>query len=237
MHTVVSWSGGKDGCFACYKAISDGFDVTHLLNFTSKEGRCMSHGLDSKLIAAQSQMIGIPIIQREVTWETYEQGFKSAMHKLKQEGVEGAVFGDIAIQEHRDWVDRVCRELDIAPILPLWGIDEEKILSEFINEKFEAIIVNVKADLFDKKWLGRKVDRGLLSDLKELMAEANIHICGELGEYHTFVTDEPLFKKSLKILDGVEILKSGYWFLDISKYEVVEKPFSEGGGCLESNPA
>lgn len=105
MQTVASWSGGKESCFACYKAISDGFDVTHLLNFVSKEGRCMSHGLDSKLMVAQSQVIEIPIVQREVTWETYEREFKIAVRELKQEGVEGVVFDDIDVQEHRDWVE------------------------------------------------------------------------------------------------------------------------------------
>lgn len=181
MQTVASWSGGKESCFACYKAISDGFDVTHLLNFVSKEGRCMSHGLDSKLMVAQSQVIEIPIVQREVTWGTYEREFKIAMRELKQEGVEGAVFGDIDVQEHWDWVNRVCREVGIKPILPLWNIDEEQVLADFIDENFEAIVVNVKADLFSKEWLGRKVDVDLLSDLRKLKVEANIHVCGELA--------------------------------------------------------
>lgn len=141
----------------------------------------MSHGLDSKLMVAQSQVIEIPIVQREVTWGTYEREFKIAMRELKQEGVEGAVFGDIDVQEHWDWVNRVCREVGIKPILPLWNIDEEQVLADFIDENFEAIVVNVKADLFSKEWLGRKVDVDLLSDLRKLKVEANIHVCGELA--------------------------------------------------------
>ncbi|MDH5437652.1 MAG: diphthine--ammonia ligase [Candidatus Bathyarchaeota archaeon] len=226
MKVVASWSGGKESCFACYTAMLDGFEVSHLLNFVSKEERCMSHGLDPKLIVAQSQAIGIPIIQREVTWDTYEEGFKTAMMKLKQMGIEGAVFGDIDIQEHKDWVNRVCSEVGIIPMEPLWGLDPEHILTDFIDEGFEAIVINVKADLFGEEWLGRKVDRSFLEDLRKLQSKRNIHICGELGEYHTLVTDGPFFKRRVKILDNRKVLKEGYWkywLLDISRYEIEEK--------------
>lgn len=98
MKVVASWSGGKESCFACSKAVSGGFEVSHLLNFINEDiGRCMSHGLDSKLIRAQSLAIGIPIVQRGVTWDTYERGFKDAIRELKQMGVGSAVFGDVDI--------------------------------------------------------------------------------------------------------------------------------------------
>jgi uncharacterized protein (TIGR00290 family) len=226
MKVVASWSGGKESCFACYKAMLDGFEVSRLLNFVSTEERCMSHGLDPKLMVAQSQAIGIPIIQREVTWDTYEEGFKAAMTELKQIGIEGAVFGDIAVQEHKDWVNRVCNEVGILPLEPLWSLNPEQMLTDFTNEAFEAIVVNVKADLFGEEWLGRKVDEKFLKDLRELQIEHNLHICGEYGEYHTLVTDGPIFKKRIKILDSKRVLKEGYWkywLLDISRYDIEEK--------------
>lgn len=218
---VASWSGGKESCLACYEAVSEGFEVTRLLNFISRDARrCMSHGLDSRLIAAQSQAVGIPIVQREVTWDTYEEEFKKAMLELKQAGIKGAVFGDIDVQEHKDWVDRVCAELDIEPIEPLWGIDPRKILTDFMDEGFEAIVVSVKADLFGEEWLGREIDRDFVRDLYGLKGKHDIHLCGELGEYHTFVTDGPLFKRSVKVLGSNSVLKNGYWVLDISRYEI-----------------
>ena len=218
---VASWSGGKESCFACYKAILEGFEVSHLLNFASKDERCMSHGLDSKLIAAQSKAIEIPVVQREVTWDTYKKGFKIAIRELKRMGVSGAVFGDVDIQEHKDWVDRICNELDITPVMPLWSRNPEQILTDFIDEGFEAIVVMVKADLLGEEWLGRKVDRNFVSDLLKL--ESKVHPCGELGEYHTFVSDGPLFKRRLGILDSKKLARNGYWFLDISRYEISRK--------------
>lgn len=61
----------------------------------------------------------ITIVQREVTWETYEHEFINVIHELKRAGVEGVVFGDIHLQEHKDWLERVCNELSIKAILPL----------------------------------------------------------------------------------------------------------------------
>jgi len=218
---VASWSGGKESCFACYKAILEGYDVSHLLNFISQDGRCMSHGINSKLIIAQSQAIEIPVVQRKVTWDTYEEEFKTVIRELKQMGVSGAVFGDVDIQEHKNWVDRICNELDIKQVMPLWGRDPEQILTDFIDEGFEAIVVMVKADLLGEEWLGRRVDESFVSNLLKL--KNKVHLCGELGEYHTYVTNGPFFKRRIKILDSSKILKNGCRFLDISKYEVSGK--------------
>lgn len=222
MRVAASWSGGKESCLACYKAISDGFVVSHLLNFISKDGRCMSHGVDYKLISAQSQAIEIPVVQREITWDLYEREFKIAVRELRQKGLEGIVFGDIQdIPQHEGWVDRVCSETDIKPVKPLWGRDPKQILTEFICKGFKAIVVKVKADLLGEEWLGREVDRSFVIDLLEL--EGRVHPCGEFGEYHTYVYDGPLFKRSIKIFDGEKVLKNGYWFLDVSKYQLFEK--------------
>ena len=227
MWVVASWSGGKDGCLACYKAILDGFDVSHLLNLVFKEVEgWRPHGLAPELIAMQAEAMEIPIVQREVTWDTYEEELKSAIRELKRTDIGGGVFGDICIQAHRDWVHRVCGELGIKPIMPLWGFGPERIMADFIDAGFEAIVVVVKADLLSEEWLGRKIDRGFVSDLRKLGNK--IHLCGELGEYHTFVTDGPLFKRCLKVLKYQKVLRSGldgkkYRFLDISRVECVEK--------------
>ena len=221
---AVSWSGGKDSCFACYKAISEDYDVSYLMNFISKDGKCMSHGLDSKLILAQSEAIGIPLVQREVSWETYEPRFKSAVSELKENGIEGVIFGDISnIAGHEGWIDRVCGELGIKPIKPLWGSDPRQLLSAFVEEGFEALVVTVKADLLGNEWLGRKIDKAFIEDMSKLKEKVGVDLCGELGEYHTFVYDGPIFKRRLKILDYEKRMAEGYWFLDIRDFMIVGK--------------
>jgi len=217
MSYISSWSGGKDSCFAYYQALSEGYDISHLLNFISKEYQRVSfHGTEARLIQLQAESIGIPLLQKETTWDGYEQEFKDAVKSLIPEGVTGMVFGDIYLQEHKDWVERVCRELGIEAIEPLWGQDPERILLEFIDSGFEATIISAKSDLFDDKWIGQKVNKEFLSYLKD----NNIDLCGENGEYHTFVTDGPMFKKKIEIAKSQPIMRDGHRFLDTLEYSL-----------------
>ncbi len=218
MKVVASWSGGKESCLSCYKAISDGFEVSYILNMISKDGRTRSHGLDQKLIVVQSQSIGIPVIQRSTTWNTYEEEFKAAIYELKRMGVSSVVFGDIHVQEHKDWVDMVCEELDINSIVPLWNRATRDILTEFIDAGFRAIVVRLRADLLGEEWLGREIDRSFVNDLAKV---GKVDLCGELGEYHTFVYDGPIFKRPLKLVKGAKVLRNGYWSLDIPEWQLI----------------
>ena len=162
----------------------------------------------------QAEAIGIPLLQKETTWNGYEQEFKNAVRSLIPDGVKGMVFGDIYLQEHKDWVERVCGELGIEVIEPLWGQEPEKILLEFIDTGFEAMIVSAKADLFDEGWIGQKVDREFLRYLQD----RNIDVCGENGEYHTLVTYAPMFKGKIEITRSRPIVRDDYRFLDTLKY-------------------
>ncbi len=218
MSYIASWSGGKESCFACYNAIQSGYKIPYLVNFISKEYRRVSfHGTEARLIQLQAESIGIPLVQKETTWNGYEQEFKEAVKSLIPEGIEGMVFGDIYLQEHRDWVERVCGELGIKAIEPLWGRDPEGVLIEFIDEGFEALIISANSSLFDEKWIGRKVDRDFLRYLKD----NNIDGCGENGEYHTFVTDGPLFKKKINVIKSRVIKREDRWFLDTIEYSTL----------------
>ncbi|MHC1623737.1 MAG: Dph6-related ATP pyrophosphatase [Candidatus Methanospirareceae archaeon] len=219
MKVFSSWSGGKESCLACYKALSNGFDVSYLLNFISEDGtRSRAHGISSDLIALQAKAIGIPIIQVKSSWGGYEAKFKEAVGELKKKGVKGGVFGDMDLQEHREWVDRVCSEVEVASIEPLWGNDPNEILNEFVNAGFKAIVIKVKADWFGKEWVGRELNEQFINEMPE-----EIHPCGEHGEYHTFVVDGPLFQRRVEIIKSNKKFKDGNWILDISEYELSEK--------------
>lgn len=217
---ISSWSGGKDSCLAYYKALKQGYKIKYLLNFISKETkRGCFHAIENRLMQMQADLLGLSLIQREVSpdMQKYEEEFKAVVCELKAEGINGMVFGDIYLDEHQSWVERVCRQLEIIPIEPLWKLNPEDIITEFVNLGFKAVVVSAKADLFDKKFLGRLVDKDLLRELKN----RNICPCGENGEFHTFVIDGPIFKKPIEILESEPILKEGFWkhwFLDIKKY-------------------
>lgn len=225
MHRVfTSWSGGKDSCFACYQATASGLEVGYLLNMITEDGkRSWTHGQSAQVLQTQSQAVGIPLVQRRTTMDNYEAEFKNVLLGIKQDGVTGGIFGDIDFEEHRQWINKVCQEVNITPHLPLWGESQEKILRDFIALGFEAVIVVTKADLLGEEWLGRKVDLDFLTHLDELKETMDITLCGEAGEYHTFVTDGPLFNHRIEILDANKVLREGHWFLEILRCELEGK--------------
>lgn len=218
MSYIASWSGGKDSCLACYKAMLSGYDIRRLVNFVSKEyGRVSFHGTEVGLIQLQAGSIGTHLCQKETTRDCYEEQFKEAVRSLVPMGVKGMIFGDIYVQEHRDWTERVCAEVGIEAVQPLWGRDTEDILCEFIDAGFQAVVIGAKAGLIDAEWLGRRVDR----DFIEYLKSRNICPCGENGEYHTLVTTGPIFSRGIKIIETKTISKGDYWFLDTCRYELV----------------
>jgi diphthine-ammonia ligase len=214
MKVYSSWSGGKDCSLACYKAMEAGFEVSHLLNFLAEDGvRERAHGTRPFLLRLQAEAMGIPIVQVNASWEGYESKLKAIVQELKLERVEGGVFGDIDLLVHRVWIERVCKEMEIEPIFPLWGRDPEDLLLEFITAGFEALVVATRVN---EEWLGRRIDRSFIHELKAL----GLHVSGESGEYHTFVTNGPLFKRRIKISEAERVHIGGSWFLDITKGEL-----------------
>jgi len=205
-----SWSGGKECALATYKAISQGHEVLYLLNFVSEDGeRSRSHGIRARIVALQARAAGIPLVQVKTSWEDYEENFKKAVGKLRNKGIEGGVFGDMDLEEHREWVEKVCSEVGIKALLPLWGTKPEELIDEFLRLKFKAVVV---ATRLDETFLGKVLDETLIGQISRLGS----HPCGENGEYHTFVTEGPIFRKALKVTNGQSKKMDNVWFWDIS---------------------
>lgn len=209
----ASWSGGKDSCLALHRALAGGRPVSALFCMLHEEGNySRSHGVPRELLAAQAKALGLPICFGSATWEGYEQAFKEEVRSMRARGVAAGVFGDIDLAEHRAWVERVCGELDIEPLLPLWGEDHRKLVTEFINLGYQALIVSVRMEYLSREWLGRTLT---LSSLRELEA-AGVDPCGEGGEYHTFVFSGPLFAHPVDLVTGGVAERDGHLQLEIS---------------------
>jgi diphthine-ammonia ligase len=220
-----SWSGGKDCSLALYRAKKDGMDIKYLFNTVTQDGlRSCSHGMSANVIKRQAEALGIPIVQRPTTNETYETEFVNVLRKFKEEGIEGGIFGDIDFNPHREWIERVCSNAGMTPYLPLWLEDQQKLMEEFIDAGFIAKVVAVKADTLGKDVLGRTVDRDFLAYLAGL--NKNITPCGEAGEYHTLVVDGPIFRQRLEFTATEKVTRGDHHFLEITGVELKVKQTS-----------
>ncbi len=222
MRVVAAWSGGKDSCFAYYKVLKQGLDVASLATFMESEETSNFHAIRADILDAQAKSIGIPLTKQITTPETYESVFKKTLLKFKAKGVEGLVTGDIyevAGLEER-WLERVCSEVGLQPIRPLWQANTRELFEEFVAAGFKATVVRTRLDVLDEQWLGRELDPSFLRDILKL---PNVDPCGEGGEYHTVVTDGPVFQERLKLYKTKKHSQDSYGRLEIARFGVERK--------------
>lgn len=214
---ACSWSSGKDSCLALYRAMQAGFQIKYLVNFISHEyGRVSFHGTKGDLVNLQSEAIGISLIQKETTKDSYEEVFRKALTELKEKEIKQIVRGDIHLEDLRNWVENISSSEGIKVIFPLWKHSTEDLLMDFFKCGFKAVVTSAQADKLDRDWVGRNIDERFIQELKTLN---NVDLCGENGEFHTFVYDGPIFNKRIDITRTDKVLINGFWFLDIQEYE------------------
>jgi len=202
--------------------MEEGFEIQSLLTMMNNRGESSFHMINADLLDAQSAAIGIPIVKCKTAPETYEHDFKNSLRQLRSAGVGGIVTGDIfeVAQHEAGWLERVCKETGMKPIRPLWRRNTRQILDEFIELGFKATVVRVNLGLLGEEFLGRSLDTEFLSELARL---ENIDPCGERGEYHTLVTDGPLFNNRIEILETRNSTIENWGRLEITRFSLKPK--------------
>lgn len=210
----TSWSGGKDSCLSLYRAIQAGAIPRLLLTVLREDSlRSRSHGLMTEIISDQAEALGLKLMTCSATWDDYEAEFIKALKVIRgEQSIDYGVFGDIDIDANRQWVLDVCKVAEITAIHPIWQGDRKALLTEFIQAGFKAQIVSLKDGLLPREFLGRTIDNSLINEMENY----NVDPCGENGEFHTVVTDGPMFKRPVHVEFGNSVLSNGYWFADTS---------------------
>ncbi|GAA0090142.1 diphthine--ammonia ligase [Paraclostridium bifermentans] len=209
---VMSFSGGKDSTLALYRMIKKGYEPVALLTTVKKDAdKSWTHGINRRLLKQVSESLDIPLLEVECdVWE-YEKEFENSLIKAKELGASICVFGDIDIEEHKNWDVERCKNAGIKASFPLWQEDRESLVYEFIESGFTTIIKTVNLDYLNESLLGKKLTKNVVLEIKNAGADA----CGENGEYHTFVIDGPLFKEKVSFENKGIVIERNYGHLNI----------------------
>lgn len=198
------FSGGKDSCLALDKSRSF-HDVTCLISLISENKESyMFHVPNIEVTGRQAEAIGLPIVQRRTKGkkERELEDLEKAIGSAKADfDLEGIVTGALKSVYQSMRVQRICKRLGLWCFNPLWLKDEIELLNEVLKRKYEAVISGVFAFPLDEKFLGRKLDSGMIQKLERLRDEYGVSPAGEGGEIETTVIDAPFFKKRLEIVD------------------------------------
>jgi len=208
-----SWSGGKDSALALHEAILAGARPRLLVTMMTADGaRSRSHGLHRSVLRAQADAIGVPIRFGAASWSGYEPAFAGLVGEAVAAGAATGVFGDIDIEGHREWVERVCARAGAEARLPLWRRERRRVVERLLEAGFEAVIVAVRDGALPESLLGRRLDRATLAEIEA----AGVDLAGEQGEYHSLVVDGPIFDRPVAVDPGGRSLRDGVWFLDVT---------------------
>ena len=213
---IVGWSGGKDSALALHAALRDPAIRIHALLTTVTESyeRISMHGVRVELLEKQAAALGLPLKQVRIPAQCsnadYERAMESALLTFKEEGVRRCIFGDLFLEDIREYRDANLAKVSMRAIYPVWGLETAQLARDFVEQGFRAVLVCVDPKQLDASFCGRDFDHALLDDLPSA-----VDPCGENGEFHTFVYDGPIFDTRVQVRTGDIVERDGFWFCDL----------------------
>jgi uncharacterized protein (TIGR00290 family) len=205
---VMIWSGGKDCALALHEVSRQpGYQVECLLTTANEHHRRVSmHGVRVALVEQQAEALGLPLhlawVPEQPDMATYEERMAACLRQMKAQGIEAAIFGDIFLEDLRQYREQQLAKLGLEAVFPLWGRPTEELMQHIIRQGFEATVVCLNSRLLPPDFLGRSLDPDFLRDLP-----ATVDPCGENGEFHTFVSDGPLFRHPVRFKLGERVFR------------------------------
>lgn len=210
------FSGGKDSMMALHEIQrSEEYSVVKLITtVTDAYDRVSMHGVHRALLGKQAESLGLPVTEVVVPPQSsntiYEQKMGEAFSVISKRNIRKVAFGDIFLQDLRNYREKQLAEWGLDSLFPLWNKQTEFLARDFIAEGFRAITVCVNLKVLDESFVGRPFDTAFLDDLP-----SNIDPCGENGEFHTFVFDGPILSEPIEFTGGVKVKRDGFFFYDL----------------------
>jgi len=211
---IASLSGGKDSMYAIFLAIQEGLDIDYLMFITNGS---KAHRVNRWLLKLVSESLEIPAV---ITGKEIHD----IRRVLKKLNADIFISGVMITQEHMDWYQEICNPIQVKHYAPLWGKNPFATLIEMKELGFQILIIEVDVSMGSREsWLGKKLDNNVLQEINKLEEAQKLHPSGELGEYHTFVLDCPLYKKRINILDSEIVWENSKGYVVIKNANLQSK--------------
>lgn len=213
---LLSWSSGKDAAWALHVLRqSEEVDVVGLLTTTNAAfNRVAMHGVREALLEAQADAAGLPLWKVPLPWpcpnEAYEALMAQACARAVAEGIEAMAFGDLFLEDVREYRIQKLAGTGLRPLFPIWNPDTAGLSRDMVAGGLKATLTCVDPRALDAAFAGRDFDARLLADLP-----ASVDPCGERGEFHSFTWDGPMFRRPVPVQRGEVVERDGFVFADL----------------------
>ena len=213
--TLLSWSSGKDSAYALHLLLKDpGINLLGLFTTVNQEfDRVAMHATRIKLLKQQSEACGLPLHIIKIPFPCsnadYEKIMTEFIAKIQVDNIEAVAFGDLYLEDIRNYRIAQMQGTGVEPIFPCWGIDTTELSKMIIDVGIKANITCIDPKQISPDFAGHAFNQELLATLPK-----QVDPCGEKGEFHTFVYDSPDFKNPIKIKKGETVERDGFVFTD-----------------------
>ncbi len=124
----MSWSSGKDSAWTLHllRQRTDIQIAALVTTFNSEANRVAMHAVRRALVEAQAGQTGLPLWAVELPWPCsnldYEERMRAVCQRATAEGITAIAFGDLFLQDIRDYRVRQLQGSGIEPLFPVWEI-------------------------------------------------------------------------------------------------------------------
>ena len=182
--------------------------------FNSAANRVAMHAVRRALVETQAQRVRIPLWPVELPWPCsnpeYEERMRAACLRASAEGITAVAFGDLFVQDIRDYRVQQLQGTGLEALFPVWQIPTVQLGRDMIVAGLKAKLTCVDPAKLQKSFAGRDYDLRLLDELPSA-----IDPCGENGEFHTFVYSAPVFSSPISVQTGEIVERDGFIFADV----------------------
>jgi uncharacterized protein (TIGR00290 family) len=172
------------------------------------------HAVRRELVEAQAERVGLPLWTIDLPWpcsnDTYEELMGGAVRRAMAERASAIAFGDLFLEDIRQYRERQLSETGIEPLFPLWRLPTSELARGMIDAGVRSRVTCVDPKKLDRSFAGREFDATFLDELP-----AEVDSCGENGEFHTFVYGAPVFSRAIAIKNGEVVERDGFVFADV----------------------
>jgi uncharacterized protein (TIGR00290 family) len=213
---LVSWSSGKDSAWTLHVLRRQPeIEICGLLTtFNAAADRVAMHAVRRSLVEMQAARAGLPLWSVELPWPCsnaeYETRMRAVCERAIAKQVDAIAFGDLFLEDIRQYRIRQLEGSCLEPLFPIWGIPTDQLGREMIRGGVKARLTCVDSGKLDPVFAGREYDEALLAGLPP-----GVDPCGENGEFHTFVYGAPIFSEPLAIRGGEVVTRDGFVFADV----------------------
>ena len=213
--TGVLFSGGKDSCLALHKFVKEVGKVDVLLSMVPENiDSFMFHKPDLKLLKKQAEMLNLPLIIEKTKGKENEE-LEDLRELIKKSKIDKLIIGGIKSNYQGNRIKKICEDLRIELIAPLWNYDEEQLWNELLGKNFKVIVTKISSEGIPKDFIGKIIDKERLEQLKKLASKSKFRMDFEGGDAETAVLYMPEMKREIKLNYKVESKEKYRYFLKI----------------------